>query len=416
MIRDERHDEHACTKILHVDVDSFFASVEQVMDPSLAGRPVIVGGLATDSSVVASASREAKARGVKTAMSIREARRICPDAVFLRGEYANYRAFSERLLALLEGFSPTVEIAALDDFYLDLRGTERLFGPAFEVAARIRERVKADTKLSVSVGIGANRLIAKMASDFAKPGGICEVWTGYEREFLAPLSVEELTGVGHRTTELLNRLNIYTVGELAQLDPTLLERVFGVNGRIIHQRSLGIDEAPIIAHAPKSISRETTFETDVSDRSVVEAMLHYLIERAANKLRQLGLTARCVHVKVRYADFESAAKSQTLAAPADRDDELFAAAMDVLKKILTRRVRVRHVGVRLSEFRPGATIQLDLFAGQRARRAEGLYRALDRIRERFGFSAVTVGKSLELLNRLPRDKQGFKLRTACLNQ
>ena len=414
MIREERHD--GCGKVLHVDVDSFFASVEQVMDPSLAGRPVIVGGLATDSSVVASASREAKARGVKTAMTIREARRICPDAVFLRGAYANYRAFSERLLALLQDFSPTVEIAALDDFYLDLRGTERLLGRAFAVAARIRERVKADTKLSVSVGIGANRLIAKMASDFAKPGGICEVWPGYEREFLAPLPVEELTGVGHRTTELLNRLNIYTVGELAQLDPALLERVFGVNGRIIHQRSLGIDESPIISHVPKTISRETTFENDVSDRSVVEAMLHYLIERAANKLRQLGLSARCVHVKVRYADFESAAKSQSLAAPADRDDEFFAAAMDVLEKILTRRVRVRHVGVRLSEFCPGATIQLDLFAGQRARRAEDLYRAIDRIRERFGFSAVTAGKSVELLNRLPRDKQGFKLRTACLNQ
>jgi DNA polymerase-4 len=145
-------------------------------------------------------------------------------------------------------------------------------------------------------------------------------------------------------------------------------------------------------------------------------MIHYLVERAANKLRRLGLTARCVHVKVRYADFESAARSQSLAAPTDRDDELFAAARDVLKTILTRRVRVRLVGVKLSEFRPGGELQLDLFGGKRHRRAGDLYRALDRIRERFGFSAVTAGKSLDLLNRLPRDKNGFKLRTACLNQ
>ncbi len=403
-------------RILHVDVDSFFAAVEQVMDPSLAGRPVIVGGLATDSSVVASASRDAKARGVRTAMRIRDARGLCPDGVFLRGEYVNYRGFSDRLVRILENFCPVVEVVALDDFCLDLHGTERLLGASLDVAARIRARIKTETGLSVSIGIARNRLMARMATDFAKPAGICEVWPGYERDFLAPLPVEALTGIGHRTAEVLSRLNIHTVGDVAQLDPRLLETIFGVNGRIIHQRSLGIDEAPPPCSVPRTISRETTFQNDVSHRDAVEAMLHYLVERAANKLRQLALTARAVHVKVCYADFESAAKSLALAAPSDRDHEIFAAALDVLRKILTRRARVRQVGVRLSDLRPGGAVQLRLFSGRSALRAANLYRALDHIRARFGFSAVTAGKSLDLLNRLPRDKNGFKLRTACLNQ
>jgi len=402
--------------IVHVDIDAFFASIEQILHPELRGKPVIVGGREDDSSVVASASYEARERGVQTAMTIAHARRICPEAAFLRGDYHQYKAFSDRMLEILKDFSPEIEMVSLDDVYLDLTGFDRLYGPALNTGERIRNRIESETGLSVSIGIASNKLIAKIATDIAKPRGIAYVKPGYEREFLAPMHIARLPGVGRATQLALDRFNLHTIGELAQIQEDILKAVFGENGVLLSRRAKGIDDRNVEAHRPKSVSRETTFESDVADKRIVEGMLYYLTERAARKLRALRLMAKCVHVKVRYADFETYARSRTLPQPTDQDEEIYEWALRLLNRILTRRIRVRLVGVCVSGLACSDAYQPDLFHGTQANKRRRLHRKLDRIRDRYGFSAITAGRSLDLLNTMDKDFHGFKLRTSCLTR
>jgi DNA polymerase IV len=403
--------------VLHVDVDAFFASVEQALNPDYAGKPVIVGGHSTDRSVVASASYEARALGVKTAMPIAAAHRICPNGIFLRGNYHEYVTFSDRVERILRDFSPIVQKVSLDDFYLDLTGTERLFGPPFVLADRAKRRVRRETGLSVSMGIGANRLIAKVASQYAKPNGIAEIRHGYERDFLRPMDVEELPGVGRKTSDALHRFNLYKVGDLARVDRGLLETTFGMPGEALWDHAHGRDDSHVIETGlPKSISRETTFEEDTDDRRLIGAMLHYLAERAARHLRTLRMQARCVSVKLRYSDFETLQRSQTLDRPTDHDDAFHLAACDLLERLYTRRLRVRLIGVCLSSLTSDPLRQTDFLDGAQYAKFTRLYRGLDRVRERYGFSSVTAGASLRLLKETDRDEHGFRLRTSCLTR
>jgi len=403
--------------ILHVDVDAFFPSVEQVLNPDLRGKPVIVGGRPTDRSVVASASYEARAYGVKTAMPIAAAYRLCPHAAFLRGNFHHYQAFSRRIEAILRDLSPDVQKVSLDDFYVDLSGTERLHGPPMAAADRFKRRIEGETGLRVSMGIAGNRLVAKVASKRAKPNGLLEVRRGYERAFLRPLRLDILPGVGGKMLSNLQRFNLHTVGDLARLDPHLLETTFGLSGRRIAQYARGEDPSAVTPPGPpKSISRETTFEQDVADRRLLEAMLHYLTERAAAELRALRLRARTVEVKVRYADFQTVMRSRTLEQPADQDAAFFAVGRALLGRLLERRIRVRLVGVTLSGFTHVRWRQADFIEYAIEERRSRLYRSLDRVRRRFGFSAVTVGPSLRMLAGLERDEHGFKLRTSCLSR
>jgi len=402
--------------ILHIDVDAFFASIEQILHPELRGRPVIVGGREDDSSVVASASYEARERGVKTAMTIARAKRICPDAVFLRGDYNEYKKFSDRMIEIIRDFSPDVEIVSLDDVYVDLSGFERLYGPAIETAERIRDRIERETGLSVTIGVASNKLVAKLATDIAKPRGVAFIKPGYERRFLAPMKVSRLPGVGPATRRVLDRLNIHSVGDLARIEEELLAAVFGANGRLLARRARAIDERDVESKLPKTVSRETTFESDVADRRVVEGMLYYLTERVARELRRLGVTARHVHVKLRYADFETYTRSQSLRRPTDQDEVIYGVAMRLLNALLTRRVRVRLVGVCASGLLRTDAYQPDLFGGVRAGRLRRLYRALDCIRDRYGFSSITAGRALNLVKIMEKDFHGFKLRTSCLTR
>ena len=403
--------------ILHVDIDSFFASVEQVLNPDLRGKPVCVGGTADDRSVVASASYEAKARGVKTAMTIAEARRVCPDGVFLRGHYPHYKDASDKMLDVLSSFSPDIEKVSLDDVYVDLTGFDRLYGHPLPVAEQMKERIQKATGVNVSIGIGTNKLIAKMASVFAKPNGVALIWPNYERSFIAPMPVGELPGVGRRTRQMLDQFNIHTIAELSEIDERLMSAAFGANGAALAHRARGIDEAAVEDRSlPKSISRETTFEQDTADRGTIDAMIHYLVERACKRLRELRAQAKCLTLKIRYTDFETYTRARSLPTYADRDDEFYELAQELFERLFTRRLRVRLVGVSLSNLSPTRRRQTELFVDRRTERRGQLYESLDQIRSKFGFCSIVAGPSIRLLNEMEHDFHGFKLRTACLTQ
>jgi len=419
----------ASPAILLVDIDAFFPQVEQILRPDLRGRPVIVGGRVTDRSVVASASYEARARGVRTAMPIREAHRRCPEAVFLRGDFHAYARFSRAMMAICQRYTPLVEPTSMDEAYLDVSGCQRLFrtqgivppmaGDAWPLLAadHLQRTIRRELDLAVTVGAATNRLVAKIACSRAKPGGVAWVKPGHEAAFLAPLPLKALPGIGPRTAEQLERYNLRCVEDLARLPERLLAEHFGPAGRTLAERARGLDPTPVTAGegTPKSIGRETTFETNLIDVGQVKAMLSYLLERACRQLREEGLLARTVSVKVRYADFKTLGRSRSLTTFSDHDDAFWPVARDLFDRVHTRRVGIRLVGARLSHLEPGGR-QLDLFDEADHDRRAAYYRSVDRVRDRFGFSALVTGRAIDLLATHERDARGFRLRTACLSR
>ncbi len=403
--------------ILHVDIDAFFASVEQVLDPALAGKPVIVGGNPDERSVVASASYEAKALGVKTAMPLSQAKRLCPQAVFLKGSFHHYQRMSGKLRDILYSFTPDMEMASLDEAYLDLSGCRRLYDHPLEVAERIKLAVKRETGLNVSIGVATSKLVAKVASDYAKPNGIVCIPPGREAPFLRPLALRELPGVGPKTFERLGRYNLATIGDLQRMRRGALEAALGPAGGALFERAAGRDASAVEeALYPRSISRETTFEEDVADRTVVEAMISYLTGRAAWKLRSINMSARTVTVKLRYGDFSTYHMAKSLPEPSTHDRDFEKLALELFDRLFTRRMRIRNIGVALSSLIPGAVHQAALFDEGRFLKDERLYDGIDRVRERFGFSSLFVGRAIELVRHLERDRNGFILRTPSLTQ
>ena len=379
-------------RMLHLDMDAFFASVEQVLDPSLKGRPVIVGG--------------------RVAMPIAAARRVCPHAVFLRGDFHHYGEASRRVHAILLDFSPAVEVVSVDDFYVDLTGLDRVHGPPFRTAERIRRRIRGETGLSASIGLGRNKLIARLASRGAKPAGVMMILPGHERAFLRPMSVCQLPGVGPRTRQALADFNIRTIGDLAAVPQEALAAVFGAAGQSLWRLAHGEADVRIAPPGPpKSVSRETTFEHETDDRATIHAMLHYLTERAAHQLRGLHMRARRVAVKLRYADMKTTAASRTLTAATDQDAQLYSHAAAIMDRLHTRRLRVRLIGVTLADLRSTTLRQQNFLEPHILAKRRRLYAGLDRIRERFGFGAVIAGPSIRLLQTTPCDEHGFKLRT-----
>jgi DNA polymerase-4 len=377
--------------IAHLDFDAFFAAVEENRDPSLRGKPVIVGG--GERGVVSTANYVARRYGIHSAMPLRTARRLCPHGVYLTGHHQLYHDYSRRLMAMLEGYSPLVEQMSLDEACLDLTGTERLFGPPVRTARLIQQRVADELYLSISVGLATNKLVAKVASDYRKPAGFTVVPPGEEAEFLAPLPVERLPGVGPTLLEQLRERGVATVGDLARVPPYLLRLSFGEWGEMLAHRARGEDLRRVTPHEEvKSISREYTFEEDVSDVSLLESTLVALTEDVCRRLRRKRLEARTVTVKIRYSDFVTHTCSHTLSRPLDVDEAFFEEVLALFRQGRHRRYHLRLVGVGLSNLVPRAW-QDDLF-DQELPLLRELDLKLDVIRERYGKEAVRRGAAL----------------------
>ena len=402
-------------RILHVDLDAFFVSVEQTLDPALRGRSVVVGGDPNSRGVVACASYEARVYGLKAGMSLAVAQRLCPHAIFLGGNFYHYRNASARFLGILSEFTPDVEPLGLEEAFLDLTGFEPIYGPVRETALRIKGRIRGELELTASVGIAGSKVVAKVASDLSKPDGLVEVAPGEERNFLAPLPVAKLPCVGPKTERVLQRIGITTIGELGRLPISFLRHIFGVHGDVIHRYANGIDNRGLELPAPaKSISRESTFAEDTLDRTFLSATLHYLGERVGATLRSQGRQARCVTLKLRYADFESITRSRTLREGIDTDRAIFEVGRRLMEKALEQRAMpVRLVGIGVSNLIEGR--QLNMFDPW-AERQERLNEAIDRIRGKYGFVAVEVGRTLPLRGMFPIENGRYCLETPSLSR
>ncbi len=453
--------------ILHLDIDAFFASVEQKRNPRLEGQPVVVG-----TGVVASASYEARQRGVRAAMSLRDARRLCPTLVILPGHAPTYRAFAEQIFSLTAALSPAVE-TYLDDAYVDLTGTECLHGHLIRAADELRQRITKETGISVAMGLGSNRMVARMVTRLAKPGGLAWLRPGGEASFVASRPIEELLGVGRRRAALLREMGITRVGEMSELSPFQLRDLFGDMGLLLAARAQGRETRAVHKReVPETIRRETSFSEPATDITQLEGMLHYLTERATGQARKLGVDPGRVRVHLYWSDGKSSARAERVSGYGCVTDELFGMARAILHGIHDRRMGVRNIGVEISRLRLESSLQHSLFddpafAPETAARViplrpaarevpataataaatavmaataattvtvrdkkrnasrdvmrgtarqKKLDNTVDDIRSRFGFSSLLRGRSLELMKRVKMDKHGFVLRTPCLTR
>jgi len=383
-------------QILLVDLDAFFVSVERVLNPDLNGRPVIVGGDPDGRGVVSCASYEARAYGVHAAMPLKQAARLCPQAVFIHGTFARYREASARFMAILGEFTPLVEPMGLDEAYLDLTGFEPLYGPVRETAMRIKSKVHSDLGVTASIGIGTSKLVAKIASDMKKPDGLVVVAPGEERSFLAPLPIEKMPFAGPKTREALRPLGVKTIGNLAALPLSVLKNRLGSQGEVLHRYARGIDDREVEPpQEAKSISRETTFAKDNLDIAFIKATLRYQSEKVGAELRCGGRRARCVTLKLRYSDFETVSRSRTLKETFSDDQTIYDIGTELLDKVLAqRRCLVRLVGIGVSGM-AGDGRQLSMLDAS-AERKEQLNQAIDKMRQRYGFSSIQRGDTLRL--------------------
>lgn len=385
--------------IIHVDMDAFYASVEQRDRPELRGRPVIVGADPRGRGVVAAASYEAREFGVRSAMPIGKAARLCPHAAFLSVDVDKYARASGEIMAILSEYSPLVEPTSIDEAFLDVTGTDGLFGPPLLVAKTIKARIRKEVKLTASAGVAPNKFLAKLASDLEKPDGLVEVKSGEEGAFLRDLPIEKLWGVGLVTARELQAMGVETIGQLARLPVDVLVKRFGKTGTILHELAYGRDDSPVEAFAPpKSMGAEETFAEDTSDLDRLRRALLAQCERVARELRNAGYAGRTVTLKLRYADFRTITRSLTGEVTQD-GLEIFRRARSLLERVpLPDPARL--IGVSVSRLASGASAQLGLFSDLEARRAR-LARAMDALGRRFGDRALIAASLL-----MPPPKRG----------
>ena len=396
--------------VLHLDVDAFFASVEQLLIPRLRGRPVIVGN-----GVIASCSYQARRFGLRAGMPLHRARQLCPQAVVLDGDYPIYRCFAEHIWDRCRCYTTALE-TYLDEAYGEATGMERLHGPPLKMGRALQGEIDRHVGLPVSIGLAANRMLAKLASSSAKPHGVAVVPAGQEEAFLTDLPVEKLLGVGPKTARMLGDMNVATIGQFRRLSRSFLAATFGKNGELLYERARGRDPQPLRPNRPpQSISRETSFHQPTSDGGEIRGMLFYLLERAVRTARGLGLQTGTVELTVRYDDWQAEHARRTRIEATDDEDALFADILDMLPRCHHRRVALRHVGVRLTRLTPSAAAGR-LFDPPAATRARHIHRAVDDIRDRFGHAAVVSGQSIDLLGKLDRNDYGFVLRTPSLTK
>jgi DNA polymerase-4 len=373
--------------IAHFDLDSFFVSVEILNDPSLKGKPVVVGG--KERGVVAACSYEARRFGIHSGMPSKKARQLCPQAIFLSGSRGMYSQFSKWVTDIIASEAPLFEKASIDEFYLDLSGMEKYFQPLPWTVA-LRERIMRETKLPISFGLASNKMIAKMATNQAKPNGYLQVLPGKEKEFLAALPVAEIPGVGEQTTEILRSMNIHRIGQVAAMAKEELETLLGKWGADLWERSQGIHRSEVHPyHEAKSVSSETTFDADKADIVFLEQQLVRLTERVCYELRGDGKVAGCVAVKIRYQDFETRSRQSVVSFTA-ADDEIIPTVKTLFHQLYQRGRPVRLVGVKLSELTQDA-FQTSLFSD--FEKKNDLYKAIDEVKDRFGKSFVRRASS-----------------------
>jgi DNA polymerase-4 len=379
--------------ILHVDLDAFFAAVEQRDNPQLRGKPVIVGGGGPNQrGVVSTASYEARRFGVHSAMPLREAGRRCPDGIFLPVDGRKYLRVSRDVMAILRRFTPLVEPISIDEAFLDVTGSRELFGDGPTIARAIKDAVRDEVQLTISIGVATTKLVAKIASDLEKPDGLVVVPPGDEVAFLAPLEIGRLWGVGEKTATVLREYGVKTIGDLAALPEDLMERRFGKMGPMLGDRARGRDADRVVGEgeAAKSVGHEHTFDVDTSDREDIERTLLAMAEGVSGRLRASGVRASTVTVKIRDSSFRTITRQRTLAEPTDLTDPIYRVALELARPEV-RGLRIRLLGVSASNL--GEREQLGLFPADDPRRRRAI-EAADRLRRRYGERAVTRARLL----------------------
>ena len=386
--------------IFHIDMDAFFVSVEELLDPSLKGKPVIVGGKGTERGVVSAASYEARKYGIHSAMPLRTAHQLCPHAIFLDGHMHLYKEYSDKVETVLRSFTPLVDMASIDEAYMDMTGCERLWGPPLQAAHRLHEAITAKTNLNSSIGISTSRLVSKIASDQAKRNGILWIVPGTEANWLAPLEVKRIPGVGKVTEKQLATIGIKRIGDLAQLDERFLLDRFGKWGLALAGKAQGKDaggwfDSEIGSNDdPKSISHEHTFTEDTADYKQLRATLVRLCEKVMKRLRDHGFHARTVQLKLRFEGFETITRAKSLGDPTDIDRDAVVAILNLFDTNWPRGRKVRLLGVHVSQFTDHAP-QPSLLTGETDNKWRAALKATDKLKDKYGEGTLHLGGALK---------------------
>lgn len=381
--------------ILFVDFDGLHIAVERTLNPRLRGRPVAIGNRTDCRGVVAAASTEARGYGIYPSMTTSAALHRCPDLIVVNSDLELYTRASATVREHLQRFSPCFEFPSLDAAYLDLTGMHRLFGGAVDIGARIRREVRERYDLEPTIGVAGNKLVSRIASRVVKPAGLCDVTPGSEREFLAPLHVRRLPGVGPHIAKRLEEFSIETVGELAAAPRSFLTCTFGKRGEVLFARARGIDHTPVrTVPRPTAITHDETLIRDSNDRELARRVLFTAVEHCARQLRAHGLLAARVSVSIFHVDGRRAGGDHRLAIATDLDDELHDGAREIIDRVSTSRVAVRRIGVRLSGFSPASPQMSLLDDGRRYDRKRALTSAVDRIRRVHGVNSIIYGRAM----------------------
>ncbi len=369
--------------IVHYDLDSFFVSVERLKNPSLIGKPIVVGG-SSERGVVASASYEARKFGVHSAMSSQLAKRLCPDAIFVKGDHESYTKYSNVVTEIISDMVPLVEKASIDEFYCDFTGMDKFFG-CYKWAKEIKEKIAKETHLNITFGLSTSKTVSKVATNEAKPNGKMQVKTGYEKSFLNPLSINKLPMIGDTTAKTLRTMGIQNIGTLAAMPVKLLDAVFGKHGKLFWERANGIDDTPIVPyHDQKSFSKEMTFDKDTTDVARLKSILVFMVESLTFDLRQQVKCAGTITVKIRYSNFDTYTRQTHVFYTSD-DQIIIEKVMSLFDNLYDKRLLIRLIGVRLSRLVQGYS-QINLF--DNSSKLAALHQAMDKVKHKHGEKIV----------------------------
>jgi DNA polymerase IV len=388
--------------IIHLDLDAFFVSVECLRDNRLRGKPLIIGG-SSDRGVVASCSYEARKFGIRSAMPIKMAKQLCPDALIISGDMEAYSKHSKAVTSIVAEQAPVFEKASIDEFYLDISGMDKFFG-CFKWGLELREKIIKETGLIISMGVSANKMISKVATGESKPDGKLQVERGTETSFLDPLKVEKIPMIGEKTAQFLNNMGVINIKTLREMPVEMLHAAFGKNGTVLWQRANGIDESPVEPYTErKSISTETTFESDTIDVKMLKCVLIAMVEKLTFKLRSERKLCSCISVKIRYSNFDT--ESKQLHIPyTSSDQSLIKTALELFDKLYQRRMLIRLIGVRLSSLVHGH-YQINLF--EDTEESIRLYQAMDKIKHKYGADVLFRAAGLAIPKRIKNENNLF---------